>query len=147
MRVRRLATEDLGLVLDLDAQIFPGEDPPDIGTHTAWWTAYDASGRPVAYAGAMLWTPDRAIYLHRAGVLPCARGKNIQRRLISVREQWGRRQGAVWSYTYTAHHNVASANNLIASGYRLWIPTTWAGSDDPTRPRGATAWLYWIRRL
>lgn len=135
------------MILDLDAQVFPGEEPPDIGPHTAWWVAYTDKGRPVAYAGAMYWAPDRAVYLHRAGVLPDTRGRGLQRRLIRARERWGKGRGATCAYTYTAHHNTASANNLIACGYRLWIPTTWGGSTEPTRPRGATAWLYWIRRL
>lgn len=148
MRLRRLHRDDYGVVLDLDAAAFgEHECRPDVGSHTAWWVVDDDEGKPCAYAGAMLWEPDSAVYLHRAGVLPHARGRGLQRKLIYARERWARAKGAACSYTYTSHLNTASANNLIACGYKLWLPATWGGSRYPSRPSAEQAWLYWIKTL
>lgn len=143
--VRRLPPEDTGLILDLDRLLFI-DDPPDVGPGTAWWVFEDEHGES-AYAGAKLWEPDNAVYLIRAGVLPRARGQGLQRRLVRIREAWGRRNGCSLAYTYTAHHNVASMNSLIRCGYQLWSPSTWAGSDTPMRVSDGAGWLYWYRNL
>jgi GNAT superfamily N-acetyltransferase len=144
--VRRLPWHDLGIALDLDREIF--DVPADMGEHTAWWAAFDARGKPVAYGGAMLWWPDSAVYLHRAGVLPEARGHGLQRRLIRVREAWGRSQGAAIAYTYTSAGNIASSNNLIRCGYTMWAPAYWGGFTNPTRVgHDGIAWLYWQRSI
>lgn len=146
MKVRKLEKYDHGMILDLDAQFF--SVPPDVGEETAWWVAYDEHDTPIAYAGAMMWGPDAAVYFHRVGVLPSARGRGLQRRLIHVRERWGRTQGASTAYTYTAATNVVSANNLIRCGYKLWIPAQWGGVRYPTRAdENGNAWLYWYRDL
>ena len=147
MKIRKLDVYDHGMILDLDALVFAAA-PPDVGEHTAWWVVFDEDGAPVAYAGAMLWEPDDAVYLHRAGVLPRARGLGLQRRMIRVRERWGRANNARAAYTYTAATNTVSANNLIRCGYRLWTPSHWGGSRNPTRADAdGIAWLYWLRTL
>lgn len=148
MRIRRLPAEDHGLVLDLDARLFVADsERPAVDANTAWWVVENQAGNVVGYAGAMLWEPDKAVYLHRAGLFESARGKGLHRRLIRVRERWGRLKGCSISYTYTSHANVASANNLIGCGYKLWTPSTWGGSRYPMQSTADGAWLYWARDL
>jgi len=121
---------------ELDETLF-GQDYSEITYKGQWWLAYEG-GRPVGFAGAQIWKPDNCLYLRRAGVLPEARGKGLQRRLIRARLAWGREQGARAAYTYTTSWNLASANNLIHEGFTLWKPEwRWAGADM----------LYWWRKL
>jgi GNAT superfamily N-acetyltransferase len=143
--IRKIPRYDYGIVLDMDSVFF--DVAPDIGEHTAWWVAFDESGAPVAYAGAMMWEPDQAMYMHRAAVMLSARGNGLQRRLVRARERWGRANGAALSYTYTSASNLASANNLIRCGYTLWAPSQWCGQRDPARGANGHSWLYWQRRL
>lgn len=93
-----------------------------------WWTA-ELDGSPVAYAG-MIDSPGNRIFLCRAGVLPVARGAGIQRRLINVRLTYARRLGFERAITYTAPWNIHSANNLIATGFRLYTPGDEWGCDN-----------------
>jgi hypothetical protein len=86
-----------------------------------WWVVYDGP-ELVAFAGACLMDKGRALQLVRAGVDERARGKGLQRRLIGVRERWGRRMKARQSVAYTATWNTRSANNLIRMGYTLYHP-------------------------
>lgn len=107
---------------------------PDKGTY---WIGYDAD-TPVAFcivAPSVRWID--AVYLARAGVLPSHRGYGLQKRMISIRERWARRNGYVWAVTDTAE-NPASANSLIAKGYRMF---------DPSKPWALDYSLYWRKRL
>lgn len=92
-----------------------------------WWVARDSAGLPVGFAGlhpSKRWGD--AAYLCRAGVLVRARGHGLQKRLIAVREQKARRLGMRWLITDT-NGNPASANNLIACGFRMYLPAhPWA---------------------
>lgn len=98
---------------------------------STWWLAWDGD-EPVAYAGMVLY-PDIGKpggFLSRCGVLPCARGQGLQRRLIRVREREIVRCGYDRAFTYTSRDNYASANNLIACGYRLYHPPFLWGLRD-----------------
>jgi len=101
-----------------------------------WWAALD--GRDVvAYAAAVI-VPRDVVYLARCGVLPAYRGAGVQRRMIAVRKRVARREAALDAVTYTLRDNLASANNLIAAGFRLYTPAyAWAGRDV----------LYWMFRV
>jgi hypothetical protein len=85
-----------------------------------WWAARRPNGFPVAFAGlkrrGFVWE------LVRAGVAPEARGEGLQLRLIRAREAFVARAGGGLVTTYTAAHGLASANNLIRAGYRLYRP-------------------------
>ena len=117
MKIRR--TLNIGLVRELDALMFPGED--GVGERllkqASWWLAW-LDGRPVGYGGVHLTKKGNAV-LTRAGVVPMARGRGIQGSLIRARLRWARARGAPSVTTYTAIWNRASANNLIAHGFRL----------------------------
>lgn len=128
-------TEDMELIQEMDGICFPGEDLPYLETAT-WWVASE-DGHEIAYAGGVQDT-DGYFFLNRAGVLPEARGRGLQRRLIRVRCQYAHRHSMRSCYTYTVAHNPASSNNLIRCGFILWRPADpWAGDEA----------LYWYRRV
>jgi GNAT superfamily N-acetyltransferase len=105
-----------------------------------WWLAYCSPRHrgdgPVAFAGLQRHEDDTG-YLKRCGVLSCARGNGLQRKLITVRERYARRLGYTHLVSDTTNA-IASSNNLIKAGYRLFIP------KDPWGPNGA---LYWRKEL
>lgn len=141
MRVRRVGTPDditnkwHAVVATCDAACFPTDDPyPILG---AYWWVVEAGTEVVGYAGLKP-LPHGGGYLCRAGVLPKARGKKLQLRLIRIRERAARAAGMSWLCTYTVAHNPASSNNLIRAGYRLYRPTDLWGGEDA---------LYWWKEL
>lgn len=102
-----------------------------------WWLGYD-KGQAVCFAGMVKssrWSD--AGYLCRSGVLDAYRGRGLQKRLIRVRERKARELGWNWLMSDT-RDNPASANSLIACGYRVYHPTRPWGHDDAT---------YWRKRL
>lgn len=112
-------------------------DRPYFPTNGTYWIGYDSSN-PVAFcvvAPSVRWI-DTA-YLARAGVLPSHRGQGLQKRMISIRERWARRNGYAWVVTDTAE-NPASANSLISRGYRMFVPSN---------PWGLDYSVYWRKRL
>ena len=95
-------------------------------------------GQLVGFGG---YTPSRrwadAVYLHASGVLPAARGKHLQRRLIRARLRHAKREGYVWAHTYTLPENPASSRSLIACGFKpYWPKNPWAGQS-----------CYWHKKL
>jgi GNAT superfamily N-acetyltransferase len=103
-----------------------------------WWVAYDVCHNPVAFAGvvpSMRWSDSG--YLCRAGVIPDARGKGLQKKLIGVRIRQAKSNGWRWLITDT-YENPASSNSLIAMGFKLF---------EPSVPWGAKGTLYWRLKL
>jgi len=102
-----------------------------------WWMAY-CDGRLAGFA-AMLQsskTP-QAAYLARAGTLEAFRGRGLQKKLIRERLKFAKDLGLTQAITDTTD-NVASANALIATGFRMFEP------DDPW---GLPDTLYWRKTL
>ena len=102
-----------------------------------WWMAY-CDGRLAGFA-AMLQsskTP-QAAYLARAGTLEAFRGRGLQKKLIRERLKFAKDLGLTQAITDTTD-NVASANALIATGFRMYEP------DDPW---GLPNTLYWRKTL
>ncbi len=102
-----------------------------------WWIVW-SGGEAVGFAGirpSRQWSD--TVYLCRAGVLPEHRGKGLQKRLIRVRLKLAREIGFQWAITDT-RRNPASANSLIACGFRMFHPSS---------PWGYTDACYWVRRL
>lgn len=124
-----LADEDaVDSIRDLHKLTFPESPMPDL-TYGAWWLIYpDATDDPVAFCGAVHSSLGTGFsYLKRAGVLRAHWGHGLQRRMIRLRERWQRAEGFHTSVTDTTWDNIASANNLIACGYRLFEPVPrWA---------------------
>ena len=109
------------------------ENPPALSGAGFWWVAL-LGGRFVGYAGmrpSEQW--ERTGYLCRAGLADEARGRRLQRRLIAARIAKARRLGWRWLVTDT-YENPPSANNLIATGFRSYLPA------KPWAARGAAYW-------
>ncbi len=121
----KLDPETEGLLHYLDGRCFPGDDLYE--KRGAWWWLATEDGRPVAFAG-MERSPCARGFLCRAGVLWGWRGQGLQRRLIRAREARGRVEGMKRMLTYVDGKNPRSSNNLIRSGYRLYVPgSDWGG--------------------
>ena len=120
IRIRQCITPaDFETAKKLEAKVFPWDDP--YTTYPAkWWIAWDGD-TPVGFSALHEYEPG-SWYLARAGVLRSHRGRNLQVRLIRVREAYARRYGAKEMITYVAPGNMASANNLLKCGYRLYDP-------------------------
>jgi GNAT superfamily N-acetyltransferase len=102
-----------------------------------WWLAYHEA-EPVAFAGAVPSTHVRnAGYFCRVGVLRAHWGNRLQLRLMRAMERRARRMGWRWMVSDTTD-NVASANNFIRAGYRMYQPRDpWAFPDT----------LYWRKAI
>jgi GNAT superfamily N-acetyltransferase len=134
----------------MDAQCFPdskgkpgfGNGPVSFhGSH--WLIAWEGNDdawkkRPLAYAGwrtiapglPLHWdqdytpfNPTDTAFLYRAGVLPGARGRGIQKDLIRTREEMMRLHEIKTSVSYTDPLSIASMKNLMACGYEPYAPT------------------------
>ena len=102
-----------------------------------WWIAY-CDGRLAGFA-AMLQSSKipEAVYLARAGTLEAVRGLGLQKKLIRERLKFAKDLGMTQAITDTTD-NVASANALIATGFRLF---------DPDDPWGLPNTLYWRKSI
>ena len=102
-----------------------------------WWMAY-CDGRLAGFA-AMLQSSKipEAVYLARAGTLEAFRGRGLQKKLIRERLKFAKDLGLTQAITDTTD-NVASANALIATGFKMFEP------DDPW---GLCNTLYWRKSL
>lgn len=136
LTIRRMLTAEFEQELyDLQAECFPNYHIYPL--HTAcWWLAFE-DDTPVAFAGFCRGKSTGAAYLCYAGVAASHRGRGLQKRLIRVRVAAARRMGYKQCVTDT-YCNPASANSLIACGFRSFIPhVPW---DGPTSQ-------YWRRLL
>ncbi|VTU32417.1 Acetyltransferase (GNAT) family protein [Variovorax sp. PBS-H4] len=126
------------LLTQLQVECLPGDDPITVEDHDQWWVVW-LDKQPVGFAALRPCQGHPTMgYLARAGVAPEHRGRGLQRRLIKVRENAGRRRGMAVMVTDTHLTNHASSNNLIRCGYRLYEPGgRWAFGDG----------LYWLKHL
>jgi L-amino acid N-acyltransferase YncA len=138
MKLRQVDVSKVAVELSvLQKKCLPFDKPYDV-TQGYWWMVYDSSNSACAFAGLVpssRWA--RTGYLCRSGVLPSHRGRGTQKCLIRARVRHARKLGWEWLITDT-YHNPASANSLIACGFKMF---------DPTVPWGAKGTLYWRFRL
>lgn len=135
-RLNKLKENDKQLLTTMQLHCLPDDDPyfPKNGQ---WWVGRE-KGQAVAFCliiPSAQWS-DTA-YLARSGVMPAWRGKGLQKRMITIRERFAKKQGYRWMVTDTTA-NEASANSLISRGYKLYTPK---------RPWGYEVTLYWRKRL
>jgi len=120
----------------LQNKCLPFDTPYDTN-FGSWWIATE-NGVDIGFAGlvrTVSWTD--CGYLCRAGVVPDARGQGLQKKFIRVRLRQAKALGWKWVITDTTD-NPASANSLIATGFKLF---------QPTKPWGFKNTLYWRRKL
>lgn len=119
-------SEDIKQVKALHTLCFPQDDWEN---STAHWIAWDSTGSPVGFCSARKSRHEPVVILTRAGVLPCANGAGLQRRMIQVRLRWARQVGAEHAITYTVYDNHPSIVNLLRSGFLFYEPAEqWAGA-------------------
>ena len=102
-----------------------------------WWLAY-LERMPVAFAGVVPSTRAyNAGYFSRVGVLKKHSGNGLQLRLMRTLESRARHNG--WNCIVSdTTNNLASANNFIRAGYRLYQPQyPWAWPNT----------LYWRKSI
>jgi GNAT superfamily N-acetyltransferase len=135
--IRIHESHDLGAVYAMDRLCFPADPPTDL-RRSKWWIA-KIDGVTAGYAGARALLSERAVYLSRVGVLEAYRGQGVQRALIRSRVRWaGRCDHITTVITDTAPANIASSNNLIRTGFTLYLP------ESPWCEGSA---LYWRKDL
>ena len=102
-----------------------------------WWLAF-FEAMPVAFAGLVLSTrAGNAGYFSRVGVLRKHCGNRLQLRLMRAIETRAKHNG--WSCVVSdTTDNLASANNFIRAGYRLY---------QPQYPWGWPNTLYWRKSI
>jgi ribosomal protein S18 acetylase RimI-like enzyme len=127
----RKTLADLHRLTFFDGASIPGFD------HGHWWLAYRETV-PMAFAGVVPSTHvHNAGYFCRVGVLRKYHGSGLQLRLMRALESRARYNG--WnSVVSDTTDNLASANNFIRAGYRLYQPQApWAWPNS----------LYWRKSI
>jgi hypothetical protein len=139
-RIREVDGEDeevVDMLADLHRLTFFDSAPIPKFDQGRWWLAWHKLV-PVGFAGVVPSTrAENAGYFSRVGVLGSHRGNSLQLRLMRAIEARARDIGWNWVVSDTTD-NVASANNLIRAGYRLY------------QPKHPWAWphtLYWRKPL
>lgn len=121
MRLQKVDPAKCGDILtDLQLRCLPSDVPTEYKAQDSWWLVLD-DGYPVGFAGVRnlgqgIW------YLCRAGVVYKARGHGLQKRLIRARVAAARKGGGTAVISDCTAENAASANSLIAAGFRLYTP-------------------------
>jgi GNAT superfamily N-acetyltransferase len=115
---------------------FTGAPVPDFD-QGHWWLAFHEA-MPVAFAGVVLSShAANSGYFCRVGVLSKHWGRALQLRLMRAVESRARQNGWLCIVSDTTD-NLASANNFIRSGYRLYQPRyPWAWPNS----------LYWRKSI
>ena len=138
--IRAVNTRDfeiVALLVRMQLECLPGDKPlpPEDGM---WWIAFADDGTPAGFCSmrpSVRW--QQTGYLSRSGVLEGHRGRGLQRRMIQTRIRKARALGWLWLLSDTSE-NPASANSLIACGFKLY---------DPREPHGLKTSLYWRKKL
>ena len=139
-RITRANTRDLeiqALLIRMQQECLPSDRPLN-PTEGDWWICYADNGAPAGFCSikpSVRW--EETGYLSRAGVLDAHQGKGLQKRMIKVRINRAKRLGWKWLLSDTSE-NPASANSLIACGFKMY---------EPRDPYGLKTSLYWRRRI
>lgn len=105
----------------LQKKCLPNDKPYDT-TSGYWWIAIK-NGVDIGFAGLVhssRWTD--CCNLVRAGVVPDHRGQGLQKKFIRVRIRQAKALKMNWIVTST-YDNPASANSLIACGFKMFDPS------------------------
>jgi len=133
-------------ILQMDAVCFPLDAPPVIAG-AEWFIGWDGA-KPAAYCAWKTVEHDGAAvgFHYRAGVLAEYRGRALQRQMVRLREARMRAQGLKAAVTYTDADAAPSMRNLIAEGYRPYVPTP-ATTLSGLGRLGRVGFVHWRKTL
>lgn len=113
---------------------FPGDEQPAWKSAGRAWVTYDGAD-PVAFIYvepcADSW------YFSRVGVMPAARGRGLQRKLMQLMQRALSKAG-VRTLVSTTFRNPPSANNFVREQWMTYLPA---------EPWGAPDTIYWRKDL
>lgn len=133
MKARRVPVADCSAILTaLHTLVFPSDHMPTWHASGLSWLVYDGDD-PVAFLYAEP-VSDDMWYFSRVGVMPGARGRGLQGRLMALMEK-ALRGHLIVSSTY---ENPPSANRFVERRWKTYMP---AG------PWGAAGTIYWYKDL
>jgi GNAT superfamily N-acetyltransferase len=141
----RAKPDEEALIARLDAICFP-LDTPAVFAGASWLIGWDGE-TPAAYCAWKIVDHDGPVGFHyRGGVLPAYRGHGLQRRMFELREAEMRAHGLSRAVTYTDADGAASMRNLIAEGYRPYVPTP-ATTLSGLGRLGRVGFVHWEKHL
>ena len=143
---RRATAQHKALIAEMDRTCFP-LDTPAVFAGAHWLIGWDGD-KPAAYCAWKAVEHDGvAVGFHyRGGVLAAYRGHGLQRRMLRLREDEMRQQGLAKAVTYTDADGAASMRNLIAEGYRPYVPTPTTTLSGLGR-LGRVGFVHWEKKL
>jgi GNAT superfamily N-acetyltransferase len=140
-RYKIVPSKNYALIRSLEDRAMPNEgfEGPEDG-NIYWLVRNCDTNVPVGYCSIRptQFDPKHTAFLSRAAVLPSARGKGLQRRMIRVRVAWAKRHGYTRLVTYASTLNPPSIMNLMREGFKPYVPDevgdppmeAWAGYDS-----------------
>jgi GNAT superfamily N-acetyltransferase len=143
---RRATAEHEVLIAAMDRACFP-LDAPAVFAGAHWLIGWDGD-KPAAYCAWKTVEHDGVPvgFHYRGGVLADYRGQGLQRRMLRLREDEMRQQGLGKAVTYTDADGAASMRNLIAEGYRPYVPTPTTTLSGLGR-LGRVGFVHWEKKL
>lgn len=131
MKTRRVSVAAAREVLSaLHTLTFPGDEQPGWREDGLAWITYD-EGEPVAFLYAEQMADD-SWYFSRVGVMPAARGRGLQRKLMRLMQRALKGERLI----STTYRNPASANNFVREQWLTFLPAN---------PWGAPDTIYWYK--
>lgn len=123
MTIKRVNPKTRAFELDaLQLMCLPSDEPCSYKAGDLWFLALDGKAA-VGFACIRPLPREPGVwYLARAGVVDTHQGRGIQKKLIATRVRAAKRAGAHTILTDCTSVNYASANSLIAQGFRLFKP-------------------------
>jgi GNAT superfamily N-acetyltransferase len=143
---RRATAEHEALIAEMDRTCFP-LDAPAVFTGAHWLIGWNGD-RPAAYCAWKTVEQDGVPvgFHYRGGVLADFRGQGLQRQMLRLREGEMRQHDLAKAVTYTDADGAASMRNLIAEGYRPYVPTP-ATTLSGIGRLGRVGFVHWEKKL
>jgi ribosomal protein S18 acetylase RimI-like enzyme len=143
---RRATAEHEALIAAMDRACFP-LDTPAVFAGAYWFVGWDGD-KPAAYCAWKTVEHDGVPvgFHYRGGVLADYRGQSLQRQMLRLREDEMRQHGLAKAVTYTDADGAASMRNLIAEGYRPYVPTPTTTLSGLGR-LGRVGFVHWEKKL
>lgn len=137
MKVIVRTTKRLILIEELNKKHFPGS-PIRFSDNKIWFLAKIGT-EVVGWCGVIIHPYNKA-EIYRTGVLDDFRNQGIKKKLVAAMERYAKKQGVTLMTSYCSTDNMASANSLISSGYKMYMPEYYDEGDHRD-------WICWRKPL